>query len=197
MSDLAFNPNAPARANAGIFGLPFDENSSSLILLPVPWEATTSYGGGTSQGPAAIFKASHQVDLYDLDVRRPYEAGIMMLPESQKMKDWNLEAKKRAQSVIEAAETGEGGPSIDTDLKRVNELSSEVNQYVYTETKRILKSNKWIGIVGGDHSVPLGAFKALGEKFKSFGILHFDAHSDTRKAYEGFTYSHASIMYNA
>jgi agmatinase len=53
-----------------------------------------------------------------------------------------------------------------------------------------------VGIIGGDHSVPFGALKAIAEKHSSFGILHFDAHSDTRIAFEGFKWSHASIMYN-
>jgi len=78
----------------------------------------------------------------------------------------------------------------------VNELGEKLNQYVYQETKRLLNAKKCVGIVGGDHSVPYGAILAMGEKHSSFGILHFDAHSDTRKAYEGFTWSHASIMYN-
>ena len=52
-------------------------------------------------------------------------------------------------------------------------------------------------IIGGDHSVPFGAFEAAAEHFGSFGVIHFDAHSDTRKSYMGFEHSHASIMYNA
>jgi len=52
-------------------------------------------------------------------------------------------------------------------------------------------------LVGGDHSTPLGLIQALSDKHSSFGILHVDAHADLRKAYEGFEFSHASIMYNA
>jgi len=39
--------------------------------------------------------------------------------------------------------------------------------------------------------------QALAEKHTSFGILHIDAHADLREAYEGFEFSHASIMFNA
>jgi agmatinase len=60
-----------------------------------------------------------------------------------------------------------------------------------------MEAGKIVGIIGGDHSVPYGAFRAAAEKHGDFGLLHFDAHSDTRVAYEGFTWSHASIMYNA
>jgi agmatinase len=71
-----------------------------------------------------------------------------------------------------------------------------LNDFVYGETKRLLDAGKIVGIVGGDHSVPFGAIQAIAERHASFGILHIDAHSDTRIAYEGFTWSHASIMYN-
>jgi agmatinase len=54
-----------------------------------------------------------------------------------------------------------------------------------------------VALLGGDHSTPLGFYKAIGEKFGEFGILQIDAHCDLREGYEGFVYSHASIMYNA
>jgi agmatinase len=60
-----------------------------------------------------------------------------------------------------------------------------------------MKQGKLVGLVGGDHSIPLGFLRALCEKYDRFGILQIDAHADLRKAYEGFAYSHASIMYNA
>lgn len=191
-----FDPNAAASPDSGIFGLPYTEKEAQLVLVPVPWEATTSYGAGASRGPSAILEASKQVDLYDLDVMKPYEAGIHMLPESRKVWEWNDRAKVEAERVIEAGGMVEGNPSLKAALQVVNELGSHVNEYVYGETKRLLSAEKIVGIVGGDHSVPFGALKAIAEKFYSFGVLHFDAHSDTRKAYEGFTWSHASIMYN-
>jgi agmatinase len=60
-----------------------------------------------------------------------------------------------------------------------------------------LNQNKLVALLGGDHSTPLGLMQALSEKYSSFGILHIDAHADLREAYEGFEFSHASIMYNA
>ena len=193
----AFDPNAAAVEGSGIFGLPFDENDSALVYLPVPWEATTSYGGGTAGGPAAILEASHQVDLYDLDVVRPYEAGLFMLPESRQVKTWNRKARAAAKKVIRAGGViPERNRKLRAALATVNQLSGRMNEYVRNETKRLLDSGKIVAILGGDHSVPFGALQAVGGKHSSFGILHFDAHSDTRKAYEGFTWSHASIMYN-
>jgi agmatinase len=58
------------------------------------------------------------------------------------------------------------------------------------------KQGKKVALLGGDHSTPLGYYEALAEMHNDFGILHLDAHMDLRIAYEGFTYSHASIMYN-
>ena len=68
---------------------------------------------------------------------------------------------------------------------------------MYTSCRELIKQGKITGVIGGDHSVPLGNIKAVSELCEEFGILHIDAHADLRKAYEGFTYSHASIMYNA
>lgn len=197
-----FDPNAAASRDSGVFGLPFSEKESALVYFPIPWEATTSYGGGTSNGPAAILEASKQVDLYDLEVLRPYEPGLHMLKENKQIRAWNKEAKKAAQSIIafggdlDAAPKAKR-PALKKALARVNALSAKVNDAVHRETLRLLNAGKIPGLVGGDHAVPLGAFRAVGEKFGDFGILHFDAHSDTRIAYEGFQYSHASIMHNA
>ena len=193
---MAFDPNAPAGADSGIFGLPFTEDDASLLLLPVPWEATTSYGGGTSEGPSAILEASKQVDLYDLDVEKPYAPGIFLLPEPADIAAFSAEGKAEAAKIIEAAGVVEGNAELSVALARVNELSKKVNQLVFEASAKVLDRGKFLGVVGGDHSVPLGALAAVARKEKSFGVLHFDAHSDTRDAYEGFTYSHASIMRN-
>lgn len=192
-----FDPNAAALPGSGIFGLSFSEADSALVYLPVPWEVTTSYGGGTSGGPAAILQASRQVDLFDLEVRRPWAAGLHMLPESSEVRAWNDEAKRHAVRIIEAGGVIEGEPSLEASLQHVNQAGERLNAWVQAETRRLLSADKIPAIVGGDHSVPFGAFMAVAEQIPEFGILHFDAHSDTRKAYEGFVWSHASIMYNA
>jgi agmatinase len=191
-----FDPNAAATGDSGVFGLPYTQEESTLVYLPVPWEATTSYGGGTSNGPQAILTASRQVDLFDLDVVKPYEPGLFMLSESAEVRAWSEKGKAEAAKIIEVGGNIEGNASLKKSLEIVNELSEKVNQFVYRETKSILGSGKIAAVVGGDHSVPFGALQAVGEKYPSFGILHFDAHSDTRDAYEGFQWSHASIMRN-
>lgn len=188
----AFDPNAAARPDSGVFGLPFTPEESKVVLVPVPFEATTSYGGGTADGPELILEASKQVDLFDLDTGRPYEAGIAMLPFPGDVREWNDAAKAIAAPIIESAGV-EANPEA---LAKVNELSKQMNAWVYETTKHWLDQGKIVGVVGGDHSVPFGAIKAYAEKYPGLGVLHLDAHADLRDAYEGFTWSHASIMFN-
>lgn len=173
-----FNPNEAASEDSGIFGLPYTAAEAQLILIPVPWEATTSYGGGTSRGPQAILAASRQLDVFDLELGKLYEAGIVMLDEAPEIQNCN-----------QAALTG-------ATVEEVNTLSETVNYNIYTQTKTFLAQEKSVGLVGGDHSTPFGAIQAFLEKYPDLGILHFDAHADLRKAYEGYEHSHASIMYN-
>lgn len=189
-----FDPDAPALASSGIYGLPFAPEDSRVVIVPVPFEATTSYGGGTSKGPAAVLEASRQVDLFDHETGRPYAAGISMLDVPRNVARWNREAKALAATVIE-----KGGP-VDKKTRaaadQVNEYGVQVNEWVYEQTRDLLDAGKMPVILGGDHSVPFGAIRAYAESYPGLGILHLDAHADLRDAYEGFTWSHASIFNN-
>ena len=189
-----FDPDAPATAGSGIYGLPFAPEDSKVVIVPVPFEATTSYGGGTSKGPAAVLEASRQVDLFDHETGKPYASGIAMLPISRDVARWNREAKALAATVID-----KGGP-VDKKTrdaaKRVNEYGDQVNEFVYEHTRDLLDAGRMPVILGGDHSVPFGAIRAYAETYPDLGILHLDAHADLRDAYEGFTWSHASIFNN-
>ena len=118
-----FDPNAASSADSGIFGLPHSEDDSHVVFIPVPWEATTSYGGGTVDGPQAILSASRQVDLYHRQVLRPYEAGLHMRGESGVVRIWNDEARPLARNVIATGGRIEGSEVLRADLDRVNELS--------------------------------------------------------------------------
>ncbi len=200
MNAVDFNENAAAPADgSGIFGLPFNRKNSAIVCVPVSWEATTSYGGGTSRGPETILRASQQVDLFDFDIQDPWRAGIYLAPESPKVRKMNSEARRLARKII--ARGGViSGPYANTlrkQLGAVNVLGDRLNAWVESEVKALYAESKIPCIVGGDHSTPYGAFCATAKSIGSFGILHFDAHSDTRNAYEGFTWSHASIMRNA
>jgi agmatinase len=193
---MAFDPNTAADRNAGIYGLPHTPDEARVVLVPVPWDATTSYRAGASGGPRAIFDASMQVDLFDAEVGKPYELGIAMLPESGDVRAWNEEARRSAEEVIEVGGRVAGDAALEGALARVNKLSEQVNDVVYLETKRLLGQGRIAAVVGGDHAAPYGAIRAYAERFPGLGILHIDAHADLRRAYEGFTFSHASIMEN-
>ncbi|MEA2489073.1 MAG: agmatinase [Acidobacteriota bacterium] len=189
-----FDPDGPAPAESGMYGLPFAVADSKVVVVPVPFEATTSYGGGTSGGPEAVREASKQVDLYDHETGRPYAVGIAMLDIPKKIIRWNEQAKALAEPVIE-----KGGPvdkKTRAAVEKVNEISEEVNAWVYETTRALLAEGKMPVVLGGDHAVPFGAIRAYAEQYPGLGILHLDAHADLRDAYEGFTWSHASIFHN-
>lgn len=190
----AFDPSGPAMHD-GIFGLPATPEEARVVLVPVPWEATVSYGSGTAEGPAAILKASRQVDLLDRETGRPYRDGIAMLPIPQDVRAWSDEARTKALPVIEAGGPG-GDPALCRAAEEVNALCERMNAWVYDQVRRWLDRDRLVGVVGGDHSVPFGAIRAVAEKHPGLGVLHFDAHADLRQAYEGLKWSHASIMYN-
>lgn len=190
----AFDPDAPA-SGGGIYGLPFTPAQARVVLIPVPWEATVSYRTGTARGPAAILAASAQVDLFDRETGRPYAQGIAMLPIPKTVAAWNRAARKLATPIIRAGGVGKNKTLIK-QLTQVNALCEKMNDWVYATATHWLAQGKRVGLVGGDHSTPFGLIRAILEKYPDAGILHLDAHADLRDAYEGFTWSHASIMHN-
>jgi agmatinase len=190
-----FDPGATATFD-GIYGLPHTPDEAKVVVVPVPWDATTSYMAGTCEGPTAVLQASRQVDLFDVETGKPYEAGIAMLPLPPQVMAWNEEARKLAEPII-AKGGPDGDPALHKSLDRVNALGAQLNEWVKARTAELLAKDKLPVILGGDHSTPFGAFQAVAEKHPGVGILHFDAHYDLRDAYEGFTWSHASIMFNA
>ncbi len=194
-----FDPNSVGLKSNNIFGLPFRETDAELVLLPVPWEVTTSYRGGTSRGPENVFEASMQVDLYDPDVPGGWKKGFYMLPVDKNIKKKSDYLRQCAELIISHLIDGgivEENEQLAEKLEEVNEGSQVLYSWVYEMTSNLLKQGKKVALLGGDHSTPLGFIKALADQHSSFGILQIDAHADLRKAYEGFKYSHASIMYN-
>ncbi len=183
----------PPEAEAGFLGAQLDPAEASLLLIPVPWEATTSYGGGTSAGPEAIRQASHQMDLEDAAFGQPYRAGISYVAPDDTIAELNHPAREAALTVIEALEQGKRA---ERELTLVNRASEEVKRHVHQQASALLSEDKLVAVVGGDHASPQGLIQALAEQHREFGILHLDAHHDLREAYEGFTGSHASIFYN-
>ena len=133
-------------------------------LLPVPYEATTSYGAGTREGPSAILAASRQVELYDLEFggEPVMDYGIHTLPP--------MDLQYRSPDVmIQAIE--------------------DVVVSIFAESN----PPEVLGILGGEHSISAGVARGLARCLKpeSFVTVHVDAHADLRSEYEGSPYSHA------
>lgn len=195
-----FNPSGVGLKNGNFIGLPFTEETAGLVLLPVPWDVTVSYGEGTALGPEAIRDASAQLDLFDQDVENAWQLGIFMLPEDEALLKTRKELRLQASFYIHFLEKGGNVTEKLSMRKALDEINSgcqKMNEWVFKQSKAMLDAGKLVGIVGGDHSVSLGFIKALAEKHEEFGILQIDAHLDLRNSYEGFTFSHASIFYNA
>ncbi|MEO6068962.1 MAG: agmatinase family protein [Chitinophagaceae bacterium] len=201
MADLSnFDPNGAANPNNNIFGLPFTEEEAQVVILPVPWEVTVSFGCGTARSAEQIMKASLQVDLFDPEVPDGWKEGFYLKEIDQKIMLKSDYLRKEAELYIDYISKGdlvESNQFMRKTLKEVNEGGHFLNDWVYKQTKTLLDKGKKVALLGGDHSTPLGFLKAIGEKFGDFGIIQIDAHCDLRDGYEGFEYSHASIMYNA
>jgi len=195
---MDFDPDAAATPGSGLFGLPHGPLDAHVHVLPVPYEATTSYRGGTSLGPDAVLAASHQVDLFDLELAglglgEPWRAGIWMAPIDARLRAWNEEAKALAAPLI-----AQGGATEDDSaaVARVDELSGRMNAFVHGATSAALEGGHLPVLLGGDHSTPFGAIQACAERHPGVGVLQIDAHADLRVGYEGFRWSHASIAHN-
>lgn len=190
-----FDPSSYAIKNGNFIGLPYTEDEATIILLPVPWEATVSYAAGTALGSQTILDASYQLDLVDWDFPNAWETPIFMVPQDPTILQLSNQTRTLAVQHIDCLE--QQRPPVPSLLDQVNTNSEKLNQWVYQQSKAFLQAGKLVGLVGGEHSVPLGYLRALSEQHDHFGILQIDAHCDLRKAYEDFTYSHASIFYNA
>jgi agmatinase len=128
-----------------------------------------------------------------------WKKGFHMLPIDKNIRTKSDYLRQCAELII--SHMVEGGEVADNEqlsakLKEINNGGKMLCDWVHELTSNLLKKGKKVGLVGGDHSTPLGFVRALSEVHSEFGILQIDAHADLREAYEGFTYSHASIMYN-
>lgn len=197
----SFDPSGVGISNGNIFGFPVTEKEADIILIPVPFDATASYGKGTSKGPEQILEASTQLDFFHPDVENAHDIKVFMLPSSKEALKMNNELVVEAVRYIDFLENG-GNPAESNEFKEIvttiNDAQLAIKEQVKSKSKAYLDANKIVGVIGGEHSVPLGLLEALNDKYnEGFGVLQIDAHADLRNAYEGFKQSHASIFYNA
>jgi agmatinase len=179
-----------------MFDLPSSNENGLVQILPVSFDATTSYRPGAAKGPKAVLAASNQVDLCDADIGSLDEVGIHLNAFSKDIEKRNQEASEAVRQIREAKKNDKA--PLQSDFAIVNTATKQNNIFVHDWTKLVLSQQRFPVILGGDHCVPFGAIKACAEHYadREFGVLHIDAHCDLRDAYEGFEDSHASIMFN-
>ncbi len=134
--------------------------NAGIVVLPVPYDRTSTWLKGADKGPAAIIEASGNMELYDIETdSQVYQKGIF------------------------------------TDAPLDNGLSPEMLvENVRQKVRSWLDDNKFVVVIGGEHSVSIGSARAHCEKYKDISILQLDAHSDLRNEYEGSKFNHACVM---
>src|SRR5690606_5490057 len=158
-SPSTFDPNGSG-IKGNLFGLPFSPETSSLVIIPVPWAVTVSYNTGTSLAPKAILDASLQVDLFLKDIPDAWQLGVSMLPVPRDLEDESSRLRELTTRYVARLESHE---LVDDDplLKKINEACEDLNIYVKSTVTRLMRDGKMVGLLGGDHSPPLGFFRAL------------------------------------
>jgi agmatinase len=194
MSSATVDPDAPGLGD-GLYGLPSDAEGALFQVIPVPWEATASYGRGTRGGPAAVLAASAQVDLEDTEYGPIWERGIAWLPVHDEIAAAMEEVEGDALAVI-AAGGVDASPGVAPLAARVDAVADAVHARVEALCAAAFDAGQVPVVLGGDHSCPLPLLRAAAARHPGLGVLHIDAHADLRDAYLGFRHSHASIMHN-
>ncbi|RMG45096.1 MAG: arginase [Acidobacteria bacterium] len=182
------DPDAPGRADRGLFdlGLPLEE--CRVVAVPVPYEATCSGAAGTADGPRALVEASRDVDLHDPVAGEPYAAGIGALDEEPAIR----RASRSARAAVADARNGDAAAAARADA-----IGRAVQEWVYRACRGLLATERLPVVLGGEHAVSVGAFRAAAERRSGIGILQIDAHPDLRPSYEGMATSHAAAMHAA
>ena len=180
-----------------LWGLPFDCAGSDLVIIPVPWEVTVTFRTGTAEAPEAVLEASLHVDLHDDLYSGIWEKGIAMLAVPKDLKEKGGRLRSLAEKVMRRNAGVNLAREVEQGRKEINRGCAEMVGWVKARSKGLLQQGKLPAVLGGDHSCALGLIQALSDQSCEFGILQIDAHSDLRESYQGFPFSHASIMFNA
>ncbi len=153
--------SASPTANFG--GLPPEYSGaagSRVVIVPVPYDGTSTWVKGADKGPAAILSASANMELYDIETNsQPYLDGIFT--------DEAVTEDRCPEAMVEA---------------------------VRHRVQGHLANRKLTVVVGGEHSVSVGAVQAYAGRYPGLSVLQLDAHTDLRDEYEGSKYNHACVM---
>lgn len=136
---------------------------AKIVLIPVPYDGTSTWGKGADKGPEAFLEASENMELYDIETdTEVYKQGIYLAD--------SVDEKTSAEAMVNA---------------------------VHETAKSYIRKNKFVTLVGGEHSLSIGSIRAFNESYDKLTILHIDAHADLRKSYEGTAYNHACAVHEA
>lgn len=135
--------------------------SSKVVLVPVTYDGTSTYGKGADKGPEAILAAAENMELYDIETdSEPYLNGVYLAP--------TVTEDASPEAMVQAVEKAIG---------------------------TYLRDGKFVTMLGGEHSVSIGAMKAFHTKYPNLNVLQIDAHSDLRPEYQGTPNNHACAMH--
>jgi agmatinase len=191
-----FNPDGVGLRNGRFIGLPFDEEESEVVIISVPWDVTVSYGAGTADGPRAVIDESGQLDLEDPFLPRAWQKGIYIRPPVQGLRETSAVWRQKAEAYIRHLEIGGAIGIFEESCRDINQACEALHEHIYGSAQILIREGKTPAVLGGDHSCPYGLIRASLEQYPQLGVLQIDAHMDLRSAYEGFTWSHASIFHN-
>jgi agmatinase len=149
--------------NFGGYEVVYSYPESAIVILPVPYDETSTYMKGADKGPDAIMEASVNLEFYDIET--------------------NSEAHLHGIFTVDPL-TEKSSPVALVDA-------------VYERVSFLLSEGKFPVIVGGNHTIPIGSFRAFAERYEDLSILQLDAHSDLRQEYEGSPFNHACAMARA
>ena len=197
MKLFSHHANMPG-TRIGLFRSNCPIDQASLVVIPAPWEVTVSTHSGTALGPETMLKASYQLNAYSPEYTHIPQLNIAMLPISHDWKILSNTLRHDTAGYIHALELGIQAPILPKSvLQKINSNTRLFQEELKKRALGYLNKNKLVAVLGGEHSVALGLLEALAEKHEHFGILHINAHAALYKAYQGFNYSHASLMHHA
>ncbi len=170
LPDICFMPAQTYTSVIPFLGHDITANydTSYVVILPIAYEATTTYRRGCENGPDAILEASHQVEYYDEEIDR--ETGL---------------------------EVGIYTHEPIADTRQERQVSAEEMLKVTKETAyKLISDGKFVIALGGEHSITTGVVEAYRQALKNepFTVVQIDAHGDLRNEYEGSIYNHACVM---
>ncbi|MDX1829875.1 MAG: agmatinase [Lutibacter sp.] len=137
--------------------------TSKIVLIPVPYDGTSTWQKGANKGPEAFLHASENMEIYDIETdSEVYKNGIFLAD--------SIEENSSPETMVDA---------------------------VHKTAKSYINKNKFVTLIGGEHSVSIGSIRAFNECFNNLTVLQIDAHADLRKEYEGSNCNHACAVYEA